>query len=803
VRAALIVYWVAIALLTHWPMETGPSNERPPLDISVDKLIHFGMSVALTTLLTWARPLRRGSFEANLALAVAVATLYSLVDEATQSWFGRTVSFKDIVANLIGVVCVPRVFLPGARPGLPRSTNSLRRTVSGVACLLVLADVQLALTPKLMAGLNPTWGSACALLVRGAVIVGLLAVMRPAGAARPGLNVVITIAVSAGAGLLIVWGRGSAGDGAAAPLWHFVGVLPALGGWLGLIARESRAEAPDHSDWTWPPILAPVAATRPRHFAFHALLVSGLTFASRITGLVRDAVMAAFYGMGTGTDAFFIAFLVPNLFRRLFGEGALSASFIPVYSDLIATDRVAARKLASLCVALLVVVLGVLTLAGEGLLALLASVPDRTQGAALAIALTMRMLPYMPMICLVAFLGAVLQVHGRFAAPAAAPILLNVMLIAGIVVATQGHATEDELRECIRGVALCVLAAGAFQLLWLSAAGLDVERFTGDVAGASAPMRRVLAGMAPMLIGLAVFQVNVLLDSLIAWGLSPKVGGPATLDLFGWQVPHPLESGSVAALSWAQRLYQFPLGVFGVAIATAVFPALARAAPKSADADATQFAAIVRQGLRLTVFIGLPASVGLILVRLPLARLIFERGLFDVADAQRVASILAGYAAAVWAYSMAYVVIRAFYALEDAATPMRISLVMVACNVALNLTLVWKLGAAGLAWSTAACAVLQVVLLLAALRRRPVKFIDRDVGRSWRRSAVLTAVMAAVLLPLLLWFDVPAMSRSASAVLLAVMVALGGGMFLFGAWMGGATELTWLRSRGGRVASNG
>ncbi|HEX7011009.1 MAG TPA: murein biosynthesis integral membrane protein MurJ, partial [Phycisphaeraceae bacterium] len=402
---------------------------------------------------------------------------------------------------------------------------------------------------------------------------------------------------------------------------------------------------------------APAAASG---FVGHAALVSALTLVSRVTGLLRDAALASGLGRGPVADAFIFGFQVPNLFRRLFGEGAFSAAFIPAYTRLVRDDPVLARRFASLCLGLLIVVLGAITLLGEALLAAMVAHFPWTQDTALALRLTMIMLPYMPMICLVAILGAMLQVHGRFGSPAAAPILLNLIMIAAILLATRGELSDDQLRHAVRIVAWSVVAAGAAQVIWQTLAVLRVESFTAQLAGTGPAVRSMLRVFVPVVLGLAVFQINTFFDNVLAMALSPK-DGQATLHLLGLSLPRPLEKGSVVALAFAQRLYEFPLGIFGIAIATAIFPALAQAAPagkagrpsaasQADEADETdsrhleRFAQVLRHGLRLSVFIGLPASVGLILVRVPLARVVFERQAFTLQDSLAVATILAGYA---------------------------------------------------------------------------------------------------------------------------------------------------------------
>ena len=556
----------------------------------------------------------------------------------------------------------------------------------------------------------------------------------------------------------------------------------------------------------------PAQACPNTRFVGHAVLVSALTLLSRFTGLARDAALAAALGLSTIADAFFIGFLIPNLFRRLFGEGALTAAFIPHYTELRARDPQLAKRFASLVLTLLtVLLLSITALAELGLWWLAASIDSAAQSkAALAVYYTRIMLPYMPLICLVALAGGVLQVHKKFGPPAAAPLVLNGVIIAATLFATAGFSrVAGHSQHIATVVAFAVVVAGLLQLAWQLVVLQRTAGLTRCFAGVGPQVRAMLIMMGPMVLGLAVFQINALLDSLIAFFFAPPQGAPhgATVSLLGWSFAAPLQNGDVAALQWSQRLYQFPLGVFGVAIATAIFPALSAAAAKREDRDdggegagakpqaAGEFAGILRQGLRLTVFIGLPASVGLLLVRVPLARVVYERGAFETADALRVATILAGYATSIWAYSMMHTITRAFYALKDATTPLKISVGMITLNLSLNLTLIWWLGAAGLAWSTAFCAVVQVALLLLVIRKRVGKLIDRAVVMSWCKTALGCAVMAAVLGPAVWWLEPEALSRTASLAALVGLTLGGGVIVLLVALATKAQELRWVVRR--------
>ncbi len=494
-------------------------------------------------------------------------------------------------------------------------------------------------------------------------------------------------------------------------------------------------------------------------FEHHAITVTLLTFVSRLTGLARDAALSRIFGVTATMDAFWLAFLIPNLFRRLFGEGALSAAFLPAYTQLDRDDPLTARRLATLTIALMLAALGGITLLGELVLLVLSLQAHHDH---LAVRLMMIMLPYMPLVCVVAILGAMLQVHGRFGPTASAPIVLNFFIVAASIGfvhhASSAYGNQQVLTEVahIAIVAFAVLLAGVLQVVWslFSLRGVGAGHWwTGldDARSAWPHMLRVLKQAWPMFIGLGVLQVNTFVDGMIA--SYPATFGPK---IFGYTFP--LDAGALTALNNAQRLYEFPLGVFGIAIATAIFPALARVASRKnheghhMQGDDQAFTHILRRGLRLVVYIGLPASVGLILVRVPLTAAILQGKNFTAADTQRVAFVLMGYAPAIWAYSATHVLTRAFYARGDSMTPVKTAVGMVGLNFALNITLIWTpLKEAGLAWSTAIAAIAQVFILLRLTRRYASHVVDRAVLTSWLRSAIVTLAMGAIVWIIARW----------------------------------------------------
>ncbi len=843
-RGLLAVYWPALAVATHWPRLdiTGGRNQLLHGAVQVDKICHALGFALLAWLLLAARPAGRGASRAVTGLlATLIAAAYAGVDEWTQGPFGRDVGLSDVVASLIGVFGASLLWLTPAHAEAVGSRGW--RIVLARLSWIVVAPLATALATlrgihtvaplRVMIEFitNPALGrDKFAHFILAWALTWLLAAAAPAGRRRPRLGALLTILLMAASAPVIELVQRQTGRGfeLADIEAHQRGLLVAMvGWWVWMIVwswgAKPAAGAPGASDASGPAALggsrdeeasaaaSPAAAAEGgvarAGFVGHAIVVGLMTFASRITGLVRDSVLAAVFGLGSAADAFFIGFLVPNLFRRLFGEGALSAAFIPHYTDLLRRDPGAARRFATLCLTALTLLLTVVTLLGELLLLAMLARDGWTDHARLAMELTMVMLPYMPLICLVAVIGGVLQVHGKFGAPAAAPVLLNLAMIAGAAWVLWEPAGGGARRTAFV-IAWSVVVAGVLQLAWQVAAMLRVTSFATGAAGTGDAFRGMMRMMLPMVLGLAIFQINAFTDSLIAFVLAAREGGAAHGTILGWTFAYPMDAGAVAALQWAQRLYQFPLGVFGIAVATAIFPALASAAPAlgvggagdpakpRAATGVEPFARILRQGLRLTVFIGLPASAGLILLRVPLARVVFERGEFTLEDARRVATILAGYSASIWAYSMTHVLTRAFYAMKDSKTPLKVSLVMVAFNLGLNFTLIWPLGAAGLAWATATSAAIQSAVLLVLLGRRVPSLVDGYVLRGWGRTAILTAVMVAALLPFVLFLDLETPGFTHTAAVLMGLVFLGMAIVLIGAWITGAEELAVLRRRG-------
>ncbi len=481
--------------------------------------------------------------------------------------------------------------------------------------------------------------------------------------------------------------------------------------------------------------VAPEQHERVRGVLSGVRLVGVLTLGSRVLGLVRDVGMATLFGNGAVLDAFTVAFRIPNLARRLFGEGALSTALIPALTqEMERRGKPAAWQLASCVVTLVGTFLLLVTILLELGLHWLARTPLGPE-ARLLLDLTAILLPYLVVICLAAQFGAVLHTLGHFTWPALLPILLNVGWIAALwLLLPQLSGAQTKIRT----LSATIVVLGGLQLAVLF---IPLRRygfrfgFRWERTGGRA--LQVLVGMVPIVFGLSVTQLNSLCDSLIAWGFAAPeatVGGVGR----GWW---PLESGTASALYFGQRLYQFPVGVFGVALGTVLFPLLSRHAARG---DRQLLREDLELGLRLVLAIGLPASAGLVLLAAPITSLLFRYGAFDLQDAEQTSRMIAAYGCGVWAYCGLLIAHRGLYALGDRLTPTRIGVRIVLLNVVLNLWLIWPLGGPALALTTAGCSALQLGLVLWCLSERLDGLDWRGLGRTAWRTAAATVTMSLV-----------------------------------------------------------
>lgn len=460
-----------------------------------------------------------------------------------------------------------------------------------------------------------------------------------------------------------------------------------------------------------------------------ATVVSVTTLLSRVLGMVRDIACASLLGAGAAWDAFVVAWRIPNLFRRLLGEGALSSAFIPVFSG--ERERggpAAAFAFFQSVLTLLTVALALLAVLGLGAVLLLPGTLFGGGPAADKAELTLTLLeilfPYVILVNVMALFMAVLNSLDHFFAPALAPAVLNVFWIGGTVVAR--HAAPDEETR-VRIVALSILVGGvvqlAMQIPFLRSRGVPLRpRFEPRNPG----VRRMLVLMFPMVLGLAPVQVNLLLDTLIAEAFVPG-------------------DGANSYLFFGNRLMQFPLALIGIAMAVVVFPLFSRQAKEGRHEELSRS---LSEALRITFFLALPAAAGLLALASPLIALIYEHGRFGTADTAATANVLAMYALGVPAYCGLQILTRLYYSLEDVRTPMRVGAAMVLVNLLLNLALVGPMEEAGLALATAISALLNLAALgWIAHRRLGIAGLPR-VGLSFVRSLVLAGVMGAAVFAL-------------------------------------------------------
>ena len=466
-----------------------------------------------------------------------------------------------------------------------------------------------------------------------------------------------------------------------------------------LAGRTTLAEA----------IAALLARAAARRMIRSVLTVGGWTMASRILGFARDMLIAAMLGAGPIADAFFVALKLPNLFRRLFGEGAFNAAFVPAFSGMLAAEgRPAARRFAEETFAVMAFWLGVLTIAGEvfmpQMMAVLApgfaAIPEKF---ALAVALSRITFPYLLLICLAALVSGVLNGLDRFTAASASYVLFNVVSIACMLwltpyVPTAGHA-----------LSWGITASGVAQLgllLWaLHRAGMGLSlprpRLTPQI-------RVLLRRMLPGLIGAGVTQLNLAVDVIIA---------------------SLLPAGTVSLLYYADRVQQLPLGVIGTAVGTALLPLLSRQV-RAGEAEASR--ATLNRAIEYALFLTLPAAVALIVSAYPVMWVLFGRGAFDAESARLSAQSLAAYAVGLPAFVLVKVLAPGFFARGDTATPVKIGVAAVALNLAMNVAFMVPLQHVGPALATSLAAIFNVGWLGVVLARRGHLRLD---AQGARRSA--------------------------------------------------------------------
>ncbi len=495
--------------------------------------------------------------------------------------------------------------------------------------------------------------------------------------------------------------------------------------------------------------------------------IGGMTMLSRLFGFIRDILIANYLGAGAAADCFVVAFRFPNLFRRLFAEGAFSAAFVPLFSRAYESDGAAAAKefaeqAFSVLAVLLIVFIAAIELAMPWLMPFLAPGFDAVPGKmALAGEFTRIAFPYLFFISLVSLQSGVLNALGKFAAAAAAPVLLNLTLIAALM--TFGGTDEMSGRALSWGVA----AAGAVQFLWLvhhcRRAGFPIRfvrpRLTDRV-------RLLGRRVVPVMFGASLYQINLLIGTILA-----------TL----------VADGAVSYLYYADRLVQLPLGVVGIAVGTALLPMISRhlEAGRVDAADDAQ-----NRGTEFALLLTLPAAAALMVIAEPIVVTLFERGAFDATASQATAAALVAYAAGLPAYVGIRVFTPGYFAREDTVTPVRIAAIAMIANIALNLILMRPLGHVGIALASSISAWINVLVLVVILARRGHYQTDARFRRRALGIVSATAIMAVALHAgqsvLMAWLQG---IRHGDAIGLTALVVGGGLVYAAAARMLGAATL--------------
>ncbi|PWC33191.1 murein biosynthesis integral membrane protein MurJ [Azospirillum sp. TSO35-2] len=491
-------------------------------------------------------------------------------------------------------------------------------------------------------------------------------------------------------------------------------------------------------------------------FARAIATVGGLTLLSRLAGFARDILTAAVLGAGPVADAFFVALKLPNLFRRLFAEGAFGVAFVPLFAaELQTRGHAAAVRFAEEALAMLLALLLPFTLAAIVAMpwlmhGLAPGFSDEPAKFALAVDMARLTFPYLALISLVALLGGVLNALDRFGPFAAAPIAFNLTLVAALLVAPRLGLEPG------RAMAAAVTLSGVVQVGWMAWAC----RNAGVVLRLRRPrltegMRRLFRLVGPGALGAGVMQINLFLNIVLA---------------------SLLPSGSVSFLYYADRLNQMPLGVIGIAIGTALLPVLARFA---AAGDERMVRHYLSRALEFSLLLGLPAAVALGVAGEPIVGVLFQRGAFGPAEAHATALALAAYAIGIPAYVIVKSLNAAFFARHDTVTPVRVAVIVTVATAVLALALMPVLGHVGIALSTGLTAWLDVGLLVAAMRRRGLFDLDdRLKQRAPRIAAAAIGMGVALLLGdrlLAAWLEAP--STVVRFAALALLVAGGGAVF--------------------------
>lgn len=478
-------------------------------------------------------------------------------------------------------------------------------------------------------------------------------------------------------------------------------------------------------------------------------VVSSATFLSRILGLVREQVFAYLFGAGFATDAFIAAFRIPNLLRDLFAEGALSSAFIPVFTDHLTNQgKQKAWELANLILNLLLVTVSVIVILGIIFSPYLVKIiapgfADEAGKQDLTTLLSRIMFPFLLLIALAALAMGILNTFRRFGIPALAPTMFNLGMIAG------GIFLSPLFHPPIIGMALGVLLGGfgqlAIQLPSLRRIGF---RYRFRINLRHPGVKRILLLMAPATLGLGSTQVNIFVNTLIA-SLLPQ--------------------GSVSYLNYSFRLMQFPIGVFGVAVATVTFPIISALAAKK---EMGEFVDTFASSLKLVFFLTVPSAIFLAVASQTVISVLFQHGRFTFLDTVATSQALIFYCIGLFAYSSVRLTASTFYSMGDTKTPVKTSAVAVAVNIVLNLILMHPLGFRGLALAASVASMTNLCLLLIILDRRIGPLDRKDIAATFLKILSAAALMGVTIWIYLRYFGLDLETAALPAKILGLLMIL-------------------------------
>lgn len=490
-----------------------------------------------------------------------------------------------------------------------------------------------------------------------------------------------------------------------------------------------------------------------------------VTMLSRVMGLVRDMVSASLFGTSGVWDAFVIAFTIPNMFRMMLGEGALSGAFIPLFSKYLHEQgeksawEFANKVLTSLSIALIgIILIGWCILGGL----LYVDLSDRIHEVIL---LSIMLLPYMFFICIVGVLMGILNTFYRFVITAFGPVMLNVVMIAAMIILVKIQFWTIHTKVVI--LTLSVLAGGVCQFgshFWIARKEGLRYRFIFSIRDES--MRQIWLLMVPAVLGLSITQINLVVNRLLALAIG---------------------EGAASTLYYSNRLIQLPIGVFGVALATTSFPLMAKHAAQN---DLTEFRKVLTHVLKLMLFISIPATIGLMALSLPIIRMIFERNQFDTSSTIDTANVLMFYSLGLVAYCSNITLTRGFYSFQDTKTPVRIGLISLVVNVVLNIALMVPLKQGGLALATSISAFVGFFMMIHALIKKTGSFLTPDLFHTLKTSFVSSVVMAVVSYGSAKIFSTLTGSRTWNNIISGIVpVIIGCGVYLIMAYLLKSEEL--------------